>query len=118
MKAINRLLAACRYSWHGLRTTYRTEAAFRQEVYLAVVLIPLACWLEVSNAERALLILTVLLLPVVELLNTAIEAVVDLLSPEQHPLAKTAKDAGSAAVGIALVAMVAVWLIILLPKWL
>ena len=113
-----RLVAAFVNSFHGAVQTYREEEAFRQEVWLALVLLPLAFWLEVSAAERALLVLTALLPMVVELLNTAVEAVVDLASPEKHPLAKKAKDAASAAVILSLLVGGGVWLVVLLPKWL
>jgi diacylglycerol kinase (ATP) len=111
---LRRVLNAFRYSMDGLRAAYAHEAAFRQEIWLAAVLIPLALWLHAGALGRALMIASVLLVLIVELLNSAIEAVVDLASPDVHPLAKRAKDAGSAAVFLALVNVAVVWLLVLL----
>src|SRR5690606_9226452 len=97
------------YSRDGLAAAYRHEDAFRQEIWLAVVAIPLAVWLGESGLERALMICSVLLVLVVELLNSAIEATVDRVSLERHLLAKRAKDVGSAAVLIALLNAAVVW---------
>jgi diacylglycerol kinase (ATP) len=102
------------YSMDGLAAAYRNEDAFRQELWLAVVLIPLALYLEVGNLGKALMIASVLLVLIVELLNSAIEATVDRISLEQHSLAKRAKDIGSAAVLISLVNVAAVWALVLL----
>jgi diacylglycerol kinase (ATP) len=99
----------------GLSGAFRNESAFRQEVVLAAVLIPVACVLDVSRVERALLIATVLLLLVVELLNAGIETAIDRISFELHPLSKRAKDMGSAAVMLALVILAIVWVSILWP---
>ena len=111
---IRRLVAAARNSFAGLGDAVASEAAFRQELVLAVVLVPLALWLGQTGAERALLAGSVLLVLVVELLNSAIEATVDRVSLERHPLAKRAKDLGSAAVLVALVLAAATWLLVLL----
>lgn len=111
---IARLIAATGYSWQGLRATFRGEAAFRQELAAAIVLVPLALWLDVSRAERALLLASVLLVLIVELLNSALEALVDRISDEQHPLAGRAKDMGSAAVMLSLVTVAVVWAVILI----
>jgi diacylglycerol kinase (ATP) len=111
---IRRLINAFRYSLHGFRAAYQHEDAFRQEVLLAVVLIPLAIYLDRSGVEQALMIASVLLVLIVELINSAIEAAVDHTSTERHPLAKQAKDIGSAAVLIALIMLAAVWGSILL----
>jgi diacylglycerol kinase (ATP) len=89
------------------------EAAFRQLLFLAVVLIPLAFWLPVSGVERALMVGVVLLALIVELINSAIEAVVDRISLELHPLSKRAKDLGSAAQMLALLLITSVWSLIL-----
>jgi diacylglycerol kinase (ATP) len=94
----------------------RHEAAFRQELLLAAVLVPVGIWLGEDGVERALLAGSVLLVLVVELLNSAVEATVDRASPEDHPLAKRAKDLGSAAVMVALAAAALVWLLVLLPR--
>lgn len=115
---IARVIDATTYSWHGLIATWRNEAAFRQEAYLAVFLIPLALWLGQSGVERALLVGTTLLVMIVELLNSAVEAVVDRIGPEKHPLSKIAKDTGSAAVAVSLLLWLTTWSCILLPHWL
>jgi diacylglycerol kinase (ATP) len=111
---IRRLINAFRYSLHGFRAAYQYEDAFRQEVLLTIVLIPLAIYLDRSGVEQALMIASVLLVLIVELINSAIEAAVDHTSTERHPLAKQAKDIGSAAVLIALIMLGAVWGSILL----
>jgi diacylglycerol kinase (ATP) len=113
---IERAINAMRYSVAGLRAAFVHEAAFRWEVLAAVLLVPLACWLEVRGAERALLIASVLLTLVVELLNSAIEATLDRVSSERHPLAGRAKDMGSAAVCLSIALTAAVWLSILLER--
>ena len=109
-----RLWNACRYSADGLCEAWRSEAAFRQEALLVAVLVPLSFCLPVSGAGRGLMIFSALLIPVVELLNSAIEAAIDRISLERHPLAKRAKDAGSAAVLLSLVNAAAVWACVLL----
>jgi diacylglycerol kinase (ATP) len=113
---IARIVNATRYSLQGLAAAIRHEAAFRQELALAAVLVPLGLWLGADGVERALLAASVLLVLVVELLNSAIEAVVDRVSPEDHDLAKRAKDYGSAAVMIALATAGLVWVMVLLPR--
>ncbi|WP_084536054.1 diacylglycerol kinase [Microbulbifer donghaiensis] len=115
---ISRLIDATFYSWHGLLATWRNEAAFRQEVTLAIFLIPLALWLGESGIERAILVGSTLLVMVVELLNSAVEAAIDRIGPERHPLSKIAKDTGSAAVSISLLLWLFTWGCILLPRWL
>lgn len=111
---LTRLINALRYSLDGLRTAYRHEDAFRQETWLATVLIPAALFLPVGTNGKALMIGSVLLVLIVELLNSAIEATVDRVSLERHRLAKRAKDIGSAAVLIALINVVATWGLVLL----
>ena len=111
---LRRVWNAFHYSLAGLRAALRYEDAFRQEALLAALLIPLACWLPVGGAGRALLIGSVLLVLIVELLNSAVEAAVDRISLETHRLAKRAKDIGSAAVLLALLDVVAVWACVLL----
>ena len=106
---VRRVLNALRYSMDGLRAAYTGEDAFRQEILLAAVLIPLALWLPVSGLGKALMIASVLLVLAVELINSAIEAVVDRISLDRHALSKRAKDLGSAAVLLALVNVAAVW---------
>ncbi len=111
---IRRLLNAFGYSCAGISEAYRNEDAFRQELVLAAILLPLAFWLEVAPTGRAMMIASVLLLLIVELLNSAIEATVDRISLDDHRLAKRAKDIGSAAVLITIVNLVLVWLLVLL----
>ncbi len=110
---LRRVFNAFGYSITGLGSAIRHEDAFRQEVVLAAILIPLAIWLDVSGAERAMMIASVLLVLIVELLNSAVEATVDRISLDNHRLAKRAKDIGSAAVLIAFVNAAAVWTAIL-----
>ncbi len=104
-----RIVAAAGYSRDGLLAAFRGEAAFRQLVALNIVLIPLAFFCPVSRGERALMIAVCLLSLIVELFNSAIEAVVDRISAEHHPLSKNAKDMGSAAQLIAMILIAAVW---------
>ncbi len=110
---MRRIWNAFRYSLDGLGAAYRNEAAFRQETLLAALLIPLALFLPVSGTGKALMVASVLLVVVVELINSAIEAAVDRISLEQHQLAKRAKDIGSAAVLVALVNTAVVWGLVL-----
>jgi diacylglycerol kinase (ATP) len=110
---LKRLLRAAGYSWQGLTAAFSNEAAFRQEVALSFILIPLALWLGDSGGERALLVMAWVLVLMVELLNSAIEAVVDRVGAERHELAGRAKDIGSAAVLIALVNAGLIWLLVL-----
>lgn len=106
---IKRIINATGYSWKGLRSAYRHEAAFRQEVWLAALLVPAGLYLGVSLLDKAMLVCSVLLILVVELLNSAIESVVDRISDEHHELAGRAKDMGSAAVLFALIICAIVW---------
>jgi len=110
---LQRVWNAAFYSIAGLRAAYRHEDAFRQEVLLAAVLIPLALFLPTTGIGKALMIASVLLVLIVELLNSAVEATVDRVSLEHHRLAKRAKDIGSAAVMMSLANVIAVWLLIL-----
>ena len=109
-----RLLAATRYSWQGLRSAYNGEAAFRQEVWLAIIAVPLALFVGQTALERGLLLSSILLLLIVELLNSAIEAVVDRCGEEYHPLSGRAKDMGSAAVLLTLLLVIIIWISVLL----
>ncbi len=111
-----RIWNALFYSMAGLKAAYRCEDAFRQEALLAALLIPLAFLLEVSGAGRAVMVGSVILVLIVELLNSAVEAVVDRVSLENHELSKRAKDIGSAAVLMALLGVVLVWSCVLLGK--
>ena len=110
---LTRLRNAALYSLSGLRTAYQSEAAFRQETWGAAVLIPLAFFMPASGMGRALMIASVLLVLVVELLNSGIEALADRVSQENHILIKKAKDVGSAAVMLALINVVVVWVSVL-----
>jgi diacylglycerol kinase (ATP) len=113
---VRRLMSATRNSLAGLVEAVRHEDAFRQELILAVILLPLAFWVGGTALERALLIAVLLLVLIVELLNSAIEATVDRISFENHRLAKRAKDIGSAAVMLALVNAGIVWILVLATK--
>ncbi|MBS0352797.1 MAG: diacylglycerol kinase [Proteobacteria bacterium] len=110
---LTRVWNAFHYSMAGLGAAYRNEDAFRQEVWLAIVLIPLALFLPASSIGKALMIASVLLVIIVELINSGLEATVDRISLEHHHLAKRAKDIGSAAVFVALVNVLAVWGLVL-----
>ena len=110
---LTRLLNAVGYSIKGFQSAFRHENAFRQEVLLAAVLIPIALWSPVSGLGHALMVSSVLLVLIVELLNSAIEAAVDRISLENHRLAKRAKDIGSAAVFLSLVNVAVVWALVL-----
>ncbi len=112
--SILRLVRATGFSLAGLAAAWREEASFRLELMLAVVFVPLGLWLGDTGVERALLAGSVVLVLVVELINSALEAAVDLASPGQHPLAKRAKDLGSAAVMASLIAAGMVWLAVFL----
>jgi diacylglycerol kinase (ATP) len=106
-----RLLRAFGYSFQGFRHTWREEAAFRQEVALSLLVIPAGVYLGESGVERALLVSPMLLILVVEILNSAVEAVVDRSGTERHPLAGMAKDMGSAAVMLSFALLGTVWLL-------
>jgi diacylglycerol kinase (ATP) len=114
VRGIPRLVNALRYSMEGLAAAFRHEEAFRLELFLAVALIPASFFLDVSGTARALMIASVLLVLIVELLNSAVEVVVDRISMDPHPLAKRAKDIGSAAVFLSLVNAAAIWLLVLI----
>jgi diacylglycerol kinase (ATP) len=115
-RGLKRLLLAMDASSKGLLGAWREEAAFRQELALALVAAPLGLWLGRNGVERALLVAPVLLLLIVELLNSAIEATVDRIGFERNELAGLAKDLGSAAVFVALVLLAAVWALVLLGR--
>jgi diacylglycerol kinase (ATP) len=106
---LDRVIHAAGYSWSGLRTAFRNESAFRQETVLALLLIPAAFWLGRSWVETTLLAGSVILVMIVELLNSAIEAAIDRISFELHDLSKLAKDFGSAAVMLALLLCGGIW---------
>ena len=109
-----RVLQAFISSARGLAGAFRHEAAFRQELALGAVLVPLGCWLGHTGVERALLVAPMVLIWIVELLNSAIEATVDRIGLERHSLSGLAKDIGSAAVFLSFVLLITVWLLVLL----
>ncbi|MDC5082983.1 diacylglycerol kinase [Acinetobacter baumannii] len=110
---LKRILNATSYSISGFKAAYQNEAAFRQIVLINLVLIPVSFFLDVTRGEHALMIIVCSFAIIVELFNSAIEAVVDRVSLEKHQLSKNAKDMGSAAQFVALSIIVATWLIIL-----
>jgi diacylglycerol kinase (ATP) len=112
-----RLVHAFFNSMAGLADAFRHESAFRQEILLAAVTIPIACIVPVTPVERALLIASVVLVMIVELLNTGVEVAIDRISFDHHTLSKRAKDIGSAAVFLALTLAGAVWAVILGPRF-
>jgi len=111
---LRRLSNALVFSWKGLCAAYRFEAAFRQEVFASLVIVPLAFWLGDTGVERALLLAVWALVLITELLNSAVETVVDRIGDEHHELAGRAKDIGSAAVLLALLNAAVVWVLVLL----
>jgi diacylglycerol kinase (ATP) len=111
---LRRLCNAFFYTLDGLSAAYRHEDAFRQEVWLAAIMIPVALFLPVPGLGRAMMVASVLLVLIVELINSAIEAAIDRISLESHSLSKRAKDIGSAAVMIALINVIATWALVLL----
>lgn len=115
-QGVNRILNAFTYSYAGFKTAYKSEAAFRQEIWLFTVLLPIALLSPTSFLEKALLIGCMLVVLIVELFNSAIEAVVDRVSAERHPLSKAAKDMGSAAVLIAFLNLMIIWSGVFLNK--
>lgn len=110
---LTRLLAAFSNTWRGLAGAWREEAAFRQECALAALVIPLGLWLGQDGVERALLAGSMILVLVVELLNSAVETAIDRIGPERHRLSGLAKDLGSAAVFAAFVLLGLTWLLVL-----
>ncbi len=110
---ITRIIKAAGYSWKGFRAAWINEAAFRQEGVASVIAIIIACWLDVDAITRVLLIGSVLLVMIVEILNSALEAVVDRIGSEYHELSGRAKDMGSAAVLLSIFVAVITWVILL-----
>jgi diacylglycerol kinase (ATP) len=113
-QGIERVIKATLYSMKGIRFAFTSEAAFRQELALSVILFPLGLWLGKTGVEKALLCGVLLIVLIVELLNTGIEVVVDRFGGEHHTLSGHAKDVGSAAVFFALINVLVVWLLVLL----
>ena len=112
---IKRIVRATGFSMKGLKAAWIHEAAFRQELILAVMMLPVALWVDISTIERLMLILTLFIVLIVELLNSAIEAVVDRVGSEIHPLSGQAKDIASAAVFMSLALCGLTWLVVLTP---
>ncbi len=114
---IARIFDATGYTIKGLKAAWKHESAFRQELCLALVLIPFAMWLGQDAGQRALLIGSCLVVVIAELLNSAIEAVVDRIGDEYHPLSGRAKDMGSAAVFVSLILVLTTWILIALERF-
>ena len=114
LAGMRRLVLAFVNSWKGFRGAFRFEAAFRQEVALAVVMLPLGAYLGKTGVEKALLVASVLLVLIVELLNTGIETVVDRIGLERHELSGLAKDVGSTAVLLSFAVLIVIWGFLLL----
>ena len=115
---IARIIDASIYSMRGFRFAWKNEAAFRQELWLSIIMVPLAFYLGDSAVERAILLIPVFLVLIVELLNSAVEAAIDRIGAERHELSGAAKDIGSAAVFASLVLVGLVWGVFLLDTWL
>ncbi len=113
-RGIPRLINAARWSVKGFRSTFKNEEAFRQEFLLLVIMAPLGYWLGQTGVERALLIGPLFIVLIVELLNSAVESVVDRIGPEQHKLSGRAKDQGSAAVFLAVLLVILTWALVLI----
>ncbi|WP_319379902.1 diacylglycerol kinase [Thiomicrorhabdus sp.] len=115
-KGLKRVVYAAGYSWKGFKSTWKHEAAFRQEVWLFAVLLPAAFWIGESAFERAILIAVLMIVLLVELLNTAIESVVDRIGDEYHKLSGRAKDQASAAVFLSFFIAAVVWIGFIISK--
>ena len=114
---LKRVWAAMRYSVDGFKSAWRTEHAFRQEMLFVVIGSACALGLKISAFEKLVLIAVLVLVLIVELINSALEAVVDRISLERHPLSKNAKDFGSAAVALAIGIAVAAWVVVLFNRF-
>ena len=117
-EGLERIIKATGYSWQGLKAAYRYEAAFRQEFFLAIILVPLGIWLGQTGLEKTLLVSSIILVLIVELVNSGLEVIVDRIGDEQHKLSGRAKDIGSAAVFISLINVLVVWCLVLLDIFL
>ncbi|MCK8045350.1 diacylglycerol kinase [Shewanella sp. 1CM18E] len=115
-QGIKRVIRATGFSVQGLKSAWKNEAAFRQELVLAAIMLPIALLVDATIIERILLIFGLFLVLIVELINSAIEAVVDRISDEHHPLSGQAKDIASAAVFMSLAFCALTWALILIPK--
>ena len=114
---VGHIINAFRYTFAGLKSAWKNELAFRGEVVVVMIMSPLGFWLGRSAVERALLIASLLLILLAELVNSALEAVVDRIGPERHELSKRAKDMGSAAAFISMVTAALVWILIALDHF-
>ena len=112
----SRLFDAFGYSWLGYKAGYQNEAAFREELFLGVLLTPVAIYFAETSIELAVLLGSLFLVLITELLNSGIEAIVDRVSDEHHELSGRAKDLGAAAVMTSLINVIVIWSIILVPK--
>ena len=117
-KGLKRIINDFGYSLKGFRACFKHEEAFRQEIFVLIPMLPLGIWLGNDGVERALLVGSLLIVPLTELLNSAIEAVVDRIGQERHKLSGRAKDIGSAAVFLSITLAMSVWFLILLPRYL
>lgn len=116
-KGVSRIIHAAGYSYQGLKACYCHEAAFRQELLLCVLLMPLSFVATPYLVESALLISTLIIVLITELLNSAVEAVVDRIGSEYHDLSGRAKDIGSAAVSLSLLLVTVVWALVIFKNW-
>lgn len=114
---ITRIIDAAGYSWLGFKAAYKNEAAFRQEFWLAIILIPSGIYLGETLVDKAILVCSILFVLVVELLNSAIESVVDRIGDEPHELSGRAKDMGSTAVFLSITIAIIIWLSLLYPVY-
>lgn len=117
-RGLSRALAACRNTWDGLAWAWRSEAAFRQEVVVIAIASVVALLLPVSAFQKLALVGVLVLVLIVEIINSAIEAIVDRISLDRHPLSKVAKDMGSAAVALSLLLALATWSVVLYSRFL
>jgi len=115
-KGFSRLFDAIGYSWLGYKAGFKNEAAFREELFLGIILLPVAIIFAESSVELALLLGSLFLVLIVELLNSGIEAIVDRVSDEHHELSGRAKDLAAAAVMTSLINVIVIWAIIFVPK--
>ena len=116
-RGLTRAIHAAKNSWHGLIFAFKEESAFRQELVLLVVLSPIALFLPVGHVEKALMICSLIMVLVIELLNSSVEAAIDRISFEHHDLSKRAKDFGSAAVMLALLIAFVIWTAVLYQEF-
>jgi diacylglycerol kinase (ATP) len=114
---IGHIINAFRYTFAGLKSAWKNELAFRGEVVVVIIMAPLGIWLGRTAVEQALLVASILMILLTELLNSALEAVVDRIGPERHELSKRAKDMGSAAAFISMVTAALVWIIIAFDRF-